>query len=362
MSAMDDAWRRQVVKSWQDAVLSDMPEHSLVRYFNYQLELITKISDSQFNAPTPETHVNIQALLLALIDHLRVYYSCYFNTSADAPLAYCLRSAEQLSKWITLIRQGLLSPGVTPALRVVLYGWLQEMSKVGLQFTYSFRELQYFNSLVSKLSKMRFWSESAEEEIINCLILENFNHLSFFVFLQQRFLINEQQQKADLSLRLTDLRQHKLAVMSRPEAIGLSFDPAWPSLKTMLRAWLEEEITLSAQMIEDAVKTQTLTHQKIPVKIPVNHLAYLTRLFVEESTFGIQNLKVIFKFYADHIQTKRQPAISPGGFSKAYYSTDQQTAARVMALLQRMITRIKRDFFLVMVAVSTAALCCPGSH
>ncbi|WCT14435.1 hypothetical protein [Mucilaginibacter jinjuensis] len=349
----------RVRRSWEDAVLSEAPEHILVRYFHYQLDSVFAIANSYYKCGN-KTEEPAWQLIVNLIDHLHVYYSCYFNCKAISPDLYRLHVSKQLKSKVDLVKNGLNTMN-DAALGDMFLKYLNHAGCLDQSIKLSFQNLDYFIRLINNLAGIDYSLGNAEELFLNELFQSNFNHLSFFVYLQQQ-LSTKQEQALNPAEKLTTMREQQAAICSRPVIATLIYDEAWPSLKTMLGCWLEEAIHFTEQSIDDALKNGESIFPKIPVELPVAHFAYLTHLFVDENIFGNQNLKVLFRFFADHFQTKRQPAISPGGFSKAYYSADQQTAARVRALLEKMLTRIKRDFFPVMVAVSITAHFYPGMH
>jgi hypothetical protein len=346
--------------SWEDAILSEATEHTLVRYFHYQLDSIVEIANSLSYNCGGKSEEPACYLIVNLIDHLRVYYSCYFKSRAILPDIYRFKILMQQNSRVDLIKNGLKTMKVA-ALSDMFLEYLNHAACRDHSIKFNFQNLDYFTRLINTLARIDYNLGDAEELFINELFQSNFNHLSFFVFLQQQ-LCTKQDIAINPAEKLATMREQQVAICSRPINTTQIYDEAWPSLKTMLGCWLEEAIRRAEQSINDALKAGEVILFKIPVELPVAHLAYLTHLLANENIFGNQNLKVLFRFFAEHFQTKRQPAISPGGFSKAYYSADQQTAARVRALLEKMLTRIKRDFFLVMVAVSITTHFYPGTH
>jgi hypothetical protein len=265
---------------------------------------------------------------------------------------YHQRLVSRLSENISAIQERLESGGIDPALTACLSRWFHLVSEhIGTK-GFSFRSLHYFEYIIDQLSEVDGLSTDAETSLVSLLVRSNFNNLSFFVYLQDN-IRNAAEYLGDKAERLDYLIKQKALMMSSPEVKNCVYDPAWPSIKTMITEWLQEEIMLAEKSLAD--KDQVAV-SKIPLEMSVAHLSCLIRLLYEESVFATQNLQFIFKSIAGHYQSKRQTVISPGSLSKEFYSIDQHTAARVRDLLQRMVQRINRNFFPVVFAINAVIL------
>ncbi len=351
----------RIRRGWEEAAFSGRPDYSLVRYFHYQLKGISKISDTLFRLPGEQDTGGAQGELLALIDHMEIYYAPYFDADARLPAAYHQKFACGLSANVKMISGRLQTSKLSNSLKTCLFNWLDELSAIGCHERYAFRSLTYFEKMINGLLGIDLRETGAEDQLISLLSRSNFNHLAFFAYRQDMMRgIFEGLIPAE---KLRYLRLQKAAVLSCPVANHLIYDAGWPSLKTMVDDWLREEIGLAELELRNEDEAGVGGHlPKLHVELSVAHLACLIRLFVEESVFGKQNLKIIFKCFAGYYQTKRQPIISPGSLSKEYYSIDQHTAARMRDLLQKMVQRINRNFFPVMAVISITILSHPGTH
>ncbi|QDW24337.1 hypothetical protein FFJ24_005660 [Pedobacter sp. KBS0701] len=332
----------QIFQAWEDVLFSNIPESSLVRYFHYHIEVISTISTRLSHSPNPKQYFSSQNEFLALIDHLQNYCSNYFNEDAVAPVMYHQRLVSQLSGNINAVQKILRSGNIDAALSLCLSKWFTLMSDHIGAVEFSFRSLHYFGYITNQLLESDALSTAGEIPLVSLLVRSNFNNLSFLVYLQDS-IRNSAGYLGDKNGRLDYLMEQKALMMSSPEVKNWVYDPAWPSIKTMITDWLQEEILLTEKALcnKDGVAVP-----KIPLEMSVAHLSCLIKLLYEESVFATQNLKFIFKSIAGHYQTKRQAVISPGSLSKEFYSINQHTAARVRDLLQRMVQRINRNFFL----------------
>ena len=351
-----------VSKTWEDAAFSVLPHHSLLRYFNHQLEGLISYLDHIDQSRFTDVMEEMQLLLLKQIDHLSLYYAAFFNWDAFAPVAYHQQTIGRLATTISLLRRYLISVPLSPPLSRCLLHWLDEATECTARVRYTFRSLQYLEKIAFQMSQLDVDATDFEANLIELLSRLNFNHLAFLAFRQGQI-------KAELQLihgtqaQLNFLQEQKAAVLPCPEARHLVYDCLFPSLKTMLTDWINEQITLFETVLKKELEAKQDCHpDKQSLDLSVAHLACLIKLFLEENIFVSRNTKAVFRFFAANYQTKRQSAISAGSLSKEFYSIDQHTAARVRDMLQKMILRINRNFFPVMVAIGTAIFAHPGTH
>ncbi|MET3982026.1 hypothetical protein ABIB62_004642 [Mucilaginibacter sp. UYP25] len=351
-----------ICKTWEDAAFSELPHHSLLRYFNHQLEGIISYSDEVYRCSNADLVKEGQLLLLKQIDHLLLYYAPYFNWDAVAPIAFHQRMMGMLATGISTVRNCLFSAKLNSSLSRCLLNWLDEATECSVSVRYTFRSLAYLEKIVGHLSLFDFNAVEAGEEIIILLSRHNFNHLAFLAYRQYQ-IGTEAKGINCISGQLDCLQRQKAAVLVCPEAREMCYDLAYPSLKIMLSEWIQEQITLSEIALKKDLETRAgCPIEKQSLDLSVAHLACLIKLFLEENIFVSQSTKRVFQFFAANYQTKRQTAISAGSLSKEFYSIDQHTAARVREMLQKMIARINRNFFPVMAVISTAILSYPGTH
>jgi hypothetical protein len=298
---------------WQEAAFSDRPDHSLARYFNFHLQGISKLSDTLFpDQPGPD-------LPLRLADYLLENFSRYLDADCPAPAAYRRRLVARLN--------GQVAPLSLPGYPF-LAAYIAEVSNGTAAYSFSFRALRYFETLVTALS--------SSTDIGGVLLEMNFNHLGYLADCQKT-IGNVLGELTDPAAKLAYLQQEKSRIIAVPIPLNLVYHPDWPSLGIMLVSWLSEQIA--------ALPGAPAAIQKLPLNFSVAQLACLVRLCYEEDFFKEPCLTTIFDFTASAYTSKRQSDISPGSLSKHYYSTDQVTAAVMRGKLLRMVARINKNFF-----------------
>lgn len=355
----------KVKAAWEQAAFSDTPDWTLTRYFKHQLEGITNLSDTLSNEPSCAFDDYRQLGLLDLIEHMKSVHGGFFNADAKAPLAFQERAVKGLSSSIGQLMTVLSDAALNPALHRCIIGLLQQLTGISGQDRFSFRTLDYLDQLLTALAAINYKAAGSENLMLKTLSRLNFNHLGFLAFRQEALSLAAQQCES-VSDRLLFYQEWKAEIAACPERADVIYDTHYPSLKGMLTAWLLEQIELTDLALKkqssDLQIPASLFPQKQSLNLSVAHLACLIRLFLEENILLSDNIRAVLQSFATNFRTKRQAAISAGSLSKEFYSIDQHTAARVRDMLQRMINRINRTFFPVLVAIGIACLVYPGTH
>jgi hypothetical protein len=120
----------------------------------------------------------------------------------------------------------------------------------------------------------------------------------------------------------------------------------------MFKGWLKEEAAATAACLRLPAVRPAARTEKIGLNLSVSELACLVRLFFESGLFLETGITEILKSIPLHFAAKRQASISEGSFSTKYYSSEQKAAARIKALLLKMIAWLNKHYFPVVVAVS----------
>ena len=333
---------REVREAWNAAVFSDAPDHSLKRYFYHHQEGIREILDT---IPNGDEFREMKDELTSLVEYQLKHFRAFFNEEATAPATFLEWVENRAGEALARVKEKLESANLTPPLKNGIFAYFGEMDLTDPNVSYTFRSLFYFQQLIAELDAASL-AVNPEQTLSDLLIRLNFNSLAFIVY--RKNLYKDAMSSLDPAEKLALLEREKEDLKLLPE-IGLVYDHRWPALGVMLSGWLEAEIAAA----ERQLKTEgCLVFEKLFLNLSVAHLACLLRLFVEEHLLGEVSLTDLFKFSARHYRTKRQQVISAGSLSKEYYSTGQVTAAVVRGMLQKMVSRIDRNFFPVLAVVA----------
>lgn len=315
----------RIIAAWKQAAFSASPDHSVQRYFKYQL---TVLAEQQMKNSEAEQQQ------LRLVHELLRFLPDAVQSDFSAPDCY--------RKWLIVqLRAPLrrLSSIISTNPEFEGVGeFIDEMTKPGTSIVFRFRTLTYFERLI------RVLDESVPDLFHQKLIELNFNYLNYWSGLLRK-LEGELNHLPDVESRSQYLRAEGAKLKLLPDSGFMAYHADWPSLKILLAGWIDEQLTAGCSR-------QSINEAKLSLNISVAQLACWLRLLYEEGLFKETNLKAIFQFFADHFTTKKQSSISTGGLSKEYYTGAQVPAALAKDHLEKMLSRLIRHFFPVWIVIS----------
>jgi hypothetical protein len=293
-------------------------------------------------------------LLIALNEHLYEFFGSYLDTGLPVPGIFL---EDRLKVWHPDFERVVLliadRPGAEPAGCVMAYlnGWFEGSGTS----KYTFRDLNYLRFFLDRLLSFLSRGSYSDAELTAELISLNFNHLLFFAVLRGQLksacaLLDRYEKKEHLEEALTAIPTE------RNNDNVIIFDPQLPNIRAMFKGWIGEELTLLDKSMATEPGPSALDFAKITIGISVPQLACLIKAYLVLGLPGTANLKAIFKSASVHFRTVKQESISAGSISKEYYGVTQQTAAKVIDMLQKMIAFLKLTYFPVMVAAGITAL------
>ncbi|CAM6054708.1 unnamed protein product [Sphagnum tenellum] len=325
--------------AWEKAVFSAAPPESLLRYFDYHLEGIRKISDTLYlssaslcaTASAGEAYSVFQMRLMELTVHLIDNFRSYFNTEMLAPYAYHETLVGKLHQPYRELTGAIEIGNLPVPLKTILKDYFGVMMTAGGRTYFTFAALFYFDQLLMEMAEAT--KESGPKQItgaiVGLLTALNFNHLGFLTFKVQA--LSAELGKMPSPKKLDTLRTILFELKWKPEG-NVAYDPAWPSLHTMFAGWIREEITLT----ETALSGQAprTCQVKLPLNLSVAHLACLLRLFYEENLVPNTSLTDMFHFIAGSYTTKKQDSISAGSLRRNPEEDEilRKVAARIKSL------------------------------
>lgn len=350
----------RITDAWLAAVFSEAPDHSLERYFYFHLEGISNLADTLFKTlnndfpsyPETEPLQQFNEEFLSLISHLRKNHRRFFNEEANSPLCWRNRTLNRVIKQTSALISSLQRSSLPPDQSVSIISYLQEMLNADNREFCSFHALAYFEQLVSVLSGLYTDGQLNEMALNKHLLALDFNHFAYLAY-RQEVLENELAAIDRLPEKAQLLLNEKRKLTNLLPDGQIRCHSRYPSLVTMLAAWMDERMALVAEQSkpEDRAVNKSSTN-RIYLNISVAQMGCLLRVLYEENYFGDRSLSDIFKFVAENFSSKKQEVISVGGLTKEYYSTTQVTAGKMIVQYQVLAARLKRIFFPLLVAAS----------
>ncbi|MFB0497294.1 hypothetical protein ABID99_003531 [Mucilaginibacter sp. OAE612] len=342
----------QVREGWADAVFSDATDEALSRYFNYHFDLLRDLlSNSQLTA----TEIS---QLLALMDHLLLFFKKYLDWERLLPAAYLSFKFSDIKEQQSSIKNVLNRFPVDDALRKCLKKYFSGILDAIMGGCLSLGEFIFANKLLNELAvKLKMsGKEGINQSISEVLIHLNFNHLDFFVYLKNR--TNAELAAFAEPERIQVLKQKAAEIQLNGSSLRCIYDQNLAPILVMLKGWMTEEaVLMEAALEKNKVSIPDAWPGKVGLRLSVPQLACLIHVFYEAGIYATSNLTQIFKSAAFNYSTIKQENISPDSLSKELYGITQNTAKKVMELLLQMAEFIKLSYFPVVAVISVTILC-----
>jgi hypothetical protein len=337
-------------ESWAFAAFNPSSDESLRRYFTYHMIVLTEMTDRD----DPYWYdTGILAELTRLTDHLFTYHHRFLEQHTALPGPFLQTRIEALKQKITLIKEKSRLNIANRDLNQVLADMLKEILGLSHGKTCTVGSLIYAESLIGELNEVLQTASSANAALLvaDKLISMNFNHIRFFLYLEDQ--LKNAVSNLPLAEQLDELRRQKrlFKQLNPLEAYAAN----WHSIGEMMHCWITEQIDLVLERKRHETAHPEHIVKKLGFNLSVAQLACMTKAFFHADIYS-ENIGEIFTFSAGYFYSKRQGNISKGSLSKEYYSISQKTAAHVLGLLQKMTAAIRHDYFPVLLVISAVHL------
>jgi|GEM_PF-5727084 len=326
--------------AWAFAVLSPDREGSLRRYFTQQMTILSDLTDSRV---TDSLERDVAAELFALEIHLFTCYQRFLEQDTKLPRAVVLNCMKEWQNGLSLIKEMTCLKIANVALRAVIAEMLKEIQDLQNDKPCTPGSLGYAEIFISEISFVLLSSSctNADDHVFDKLIDINFNHIRFFLCLEDR--LRSATSRQTVAERMNTLRyQRHFFKQFKP---NMAYASNWNSIGEMMHSWISEEIDLIINGSRSEAARPVAVIHKLGFNLSVAHLACLTRVFFSAGIYLSENIGDVFEFSARYFHSKKQENISKGSFSKEYYSVSQKTAAHVLGLLQKMTATLRHDYF-----------------
>lgn len=348
------SWGRictEIRKSWASALFSGADEHTIRRYFNFQATAIAglfrKLGDGQCIYGAGE-------VLISLNEHLYEFFGRYLDPHLSVPHIYLRRELNtrkaDFDQVVMLMASGWADSKPADCVIAYLKGWFEKPALV----KGTLQDLHYLCNFLEHMLAFLNSSKCSNEELIAELMSLNFNHLLFFAVLRTQLSIGYA--TGDHQEKMKYLEAIFTTIPAEPFSGTFACDPQLPHIRMMLKGWIREELTLLQKATEKEPEQPSPDKLKIRMDISVPQLACLIRACFKNGIYGGTSLTDIFETTALHYRTARQESISAGSISKEYYGVTQQTAEKVIGMLQKMISYLKLTYFPVLVVTGIIGL------
>ncbi|RFZ90047.1 hypothetical protein D0C36_22645 [Mucilaginibacter conchicola] len=313
---------------------------SLIRYIRFhQAGLIRLANDISTFYGSDGEGVNGPAQIIgegldALMDHLEISYQKYIDK--DISLSdYAMRHLEQtVIEDTSTFFDNTENPQETALLTAVTCSLAQLVENAG-PGGLSFRQRE---SIIQAIQTVRICRDIESDDragrIFLLLYRQNFNCPAFVNWFKNRVEATHHSKAGPPELRAGELCRRLTETGMNPVP---SIDPAFPPVNETLLTWLIDRAGLQDKPAEKG--------NTVPLNCSVPQLALFTRLLYQTGSFPVTNISDLFRFFSRNFTTKKQEHISIKSFRKAFYSSEQSTAAVVLDILKRMTVQVETLYF-----------------
>lgn len=325
-------------------VFGPTKDHVIHRYVQFHQAGLITLSDTIFQqlrkADVPaipgksELLVRVLTTLQELLDFIRQQFYPHFDVlHGITQYASDITSNDFRSK-VELLGPLLAHHPIDPSLITVFFESMEEcLDQLRLQ-TITYEQANYLDQLL-KLVHFQLGDQSMNTaRFAGLLYRQNFNSTYFESWYR----------KYRLAIHNGNLSHEDFSSAIEPVIQQLGISANRKPIDVLLREWMTATLN-SKEESSNGVKTQESKISRLPLVLSVPQLALFVRLCYLEGCFQISNISNIMRFFTDHFESKKQPKISLKSFNRAFYTSDQGTAAMVRDFLQRMINIIDKTYF-----------------
>lgn len=208
---------------------------------------------------------------------------------------------------------------------------------------YSIHQADYLYSLHTKWVNEFIPShpEYNEIQLLQFLISYNYNTYPFFNYLTNQVDLLFASE-TDNNIKIAGLNDYLNRLNRILLCINHGFTQDFPTIKSMLKEWLEGEIksyTKEAKKNKEEGKN-TLQLHKLEIDLSVDQVAYITKLFYSTKVITNKSQLDMLQTIKTMVRTKGSADISFNSLNNKYYNVEDKTKETVRQLLLMMLKQI----------------------
>lgn len=170
---------------------------------------------------------------------------------------------------------------------------------------------------------------TTESDIIDLLFELNLNSLKLFEY-KIDIIISELNQLDSTNDKINLLYEKRKNINQMQTKIVKPFLKDYPSIKTQVIGWIEEEIeflskNLKLNAFSQKVQLENKEKTKIHTELSVAQLSYFFNILNQSGVIKQSNQREIFRFIAENFKTKTTDQISVDSIKSRYYNVESTT-------------------------------------
>jgi hypothetical protein len=335
----------KVKRAFRHQVVSFENERLVKRYFHFHQESLIDLLDTIHSEAHSDQCVlqSILDRLAGLLNYLEEHFPDYFNKDMKMPSVNLRKVRSELQDFSNVWSAKFMNTNVDPALTALMKQCLE--SHIA---HLTFRQFYYFKLLRLNVESIEVTDSSKPQtlDVIKVLMHCNFNSEQFYTYVLKYITssvastntLTEQLDRLTYYLKFSnqELSNHAIAYHNQHTPISIQ-----------VSEWLSQEVMYlkNKQQLLPTVSAEEITPSdfKLNFDLPVTHLAFLFRAFIECGVIQNKNTSELIRFLSKYVKTKKSESISSESFRIKYYSVESGTKDAVKKTLQSVLNYISRS-------------------
>lgn len=207
---------------------------------------------------------------------------------------------------------------------------IEKLATIALDKEVNYYEFKYCKQyILASYDYVTIKARATELEIIDLLLELDLNSLKLFAY-KIDTIISVLNQLDSTNDKINLLFENRKLINQKQSKILKPFHKDYPSIKTQVTGWIEEEIeflskNLKLYAIGQPVQIENKEKTKIQTELSVAQLSYFFNILNQSGVIKQSNQRDIFRFIAENFKTKTTEQISVDSIKSRYYNVESTT-------------------------------------
>lgn len=347
----------RIEKKFVHEIFAFEDERHLERYIQLHQQELIRLTDLLAWKEKPNTSVQEYYELYhhaclavdELLSFIERHFTKYFDQDTKAPESYItIAGSEIVKSYVELQERLKLVEADAQLIELIVYPLRKFIENIPSgQITY--RSIIYVKEIHKELYQVITSGKRGkdiDEEIRLIMLYLNYNTIKYFRYYTNYVIsiLSEVDSSSDRIDKLSYVLKLVNQTQVKPE---VGYNKTIHSLKDQLSDWIAEEVFYLEKMYKlnekNASGTMLADDFKVKTEMPVSHLAYLLRVFIDTKIVNNKNVSDLIRFFSRFFQTKRLESISYESFRVRYYNVEDGTKRSVRDMLLLMVDYINKN-------------------
>lgn len=288
------------------------------------------------------TYRSLEKLLLFLVSE----YPTLTTENSQVPIRTLIQNKKELEQESQEIKNKLSALCSNEKLLAIALEPIEKIAEITVDKKVNYYQLKYCKQYIAAcFDHFTVKQDSADSEIIDLLVELDLNSFKLFE-VKIDTIIFELDQIDTTNDKIKLLFQIRKQINQKQTKILKPFLQDYPSIKTQVIGWIEEEIeflqsSIHLRSVSQSVPSEVMPKAKIQTELSVAQLCYLFNLLHQSGVIKQSNQRDIFRFIAENFKTKTTEQISVDSIKSRYYNVESSTKNAVREKLIALLNLAK---------------------